>query len=192
MSHEGRRLAWSSESFSMSQRVKCVKEKVIFLLCQRLWICLISLSREVMDLREVHRSLIFCPDFHISCAVGIRSRDIWKFWFYIGNHVNCHLQICYQNHMYRLCCVEPAGRRCSVLSWLCAPGDPATKGNTESHCPWGPGAPRRCCKSHPCSWHISAEHISVLHISEGQRQNVVLSLPKVWLLCLAPQRRAEL
>lgn len=81
MSHEGRRLAWSSDSISMIQRTKYVKGKVVSPLCDRLWISLISLSRGVMDLREVHRSLIFCPDFHISCAVGIRSRDIFRYDF---------------------------------------------------------------------------------------------------------------
>lgn len=193
MSHGGRRLAWSSDSVSMSQRTNCIKGKVVSLLCDRLWISLLSLSRGMMNLREVHRSLIFCPDFHVSSAAGIRSRDIWKFWFYICNHVIVWTVTCKSGtHVHSVCSGKPVGRRGSVLGWLCAPGDHVTKGDAERQCPWGPGAPRGSCKSHPCSWHISAEHISVLNISEAQRQNVMLSLPNVWLLCLDPQRRAEL
>lgn len=125
---------------------ECVKGRVVSL-CDRLWISLISLSRGVMGLREAHRSLIFCPDFPISSAVGIRSRDIWKFWFYICNHVNCYLQIGHTSTLYAVGSQQEGDG--SVLGWLCAPGDHVTKGDTDSQCPWGPGAPRGAANPTP-------------------------------------------
>lgn len=90
---------------------ECVKGRVVSL-CDRLWISLISLSRGVMGLREAHRSLIFCPDFPISSAVGIRSRDIWKFWFYICNHVNCYLQIGHTSTLYAVGSQQEGDAQC--------------------------------------------------------------------------------
>ena len=56
-----------------------------------------------MELREVHSSLIFCPVFHISSAVGMRSRDIWKFLFYIRMHLLGELPLANLAYRYTLC-----------------------------------------------------------------------------------------
>ena len=148
----------------------------------------------------MHSSLTFCPVFHTSSAVGLRSSDIWKFLFIYVYIFLCELSPANLAYTYRLCVLWEASSvvqgRGEAQCWagFAQLETMSLKGTQTEPVSLRLQGDKGVLKCHPCSSQ-EPSHLSVLsrlNISEGLRQNLVLNLPNVLLLHLDPQRAAEL
>lgn len=148
--------------------------------------------------REAHSSSIFCAVFHISSAVGTRSRNIWKFLFYICMHLLVRTITCKSGKKCTLCAVGSqqccAGeRKGSELGWLCVAGDHVTEGDTSRE-PVSPRPQRtKQVRQIPPLQLVGTWALLNHRWSEYfWGSNLVLNPPNGWLLHLDPQRGAGL